>query len=1005
MIICLEHFFVKTISDYPKINIENSYVQTTLPDKNIYVTSDIKIDNRNVSRNLYIYHQNVCSLTTKKNELDMYIESLTNLKPQFIGITEHFLNSKKIELFDLTNYKIVSHNSRVTKKRGGSLILATNTCNVEDLLVCKKLYKMEYFEVCGIKDLETGINLVCVYRNTLDKYFKAFLTQLELLLQHFFDKKCIIGGDFNVDLLTDDDQRAEFLSLLKCYNFRPLISSVTYIQGNRQSCLDNFLTNLPEDCILNTAIDHNGISDGHAALLCNVVLPTTSETKKKNVTCKREQRVFNEENNNVFRKNILAHNWNEYGINTFLKYINEIFEKSFKKKVKMFRSRSTQNLNWITKGIKVSCKMKRFLMPAQGLVNDETILNYRHKYIRIFRKVLRYAKKLAVQSEIKKSKGSSKAIWSVVNKHRKKVSNTDKEKILLKENNKFIDSTDTIVDIFADKFDHSRSSITGNLELSMNLLTQNSQQCRVDMSWDYITPAEITKIVSKMEDKRSSGWDEIPISVFKQNLDLLAKPLATFYNKCYKQGIFPEQLKIAKVLPVHKKGSKNDSGNYRPISLLPTLAKIFEKLIKIRLINHLNANNILDSRQFGYQANIGTSEAIDTLVQEVIQRLNGKMKVAGLFLDLSSAFDTVDHEILLNKLEFYGIKHKVLELLKSYLTNRYQYVELKCTENNFVKTSKSKLTKIIRGVPQGSILGPLFFLLFTNDLIPFMYNVIPNIGLVVFADDTNAVIGAKTIEELNKTVNRTLVAFSEWFNANNLKLNLQKTTAILFKTTAGNKDVLEVKLNNERVDLAESVKFLGIHIDACLNWKEELKHIESKISSACYALRSLREDLTLEQLKMTYYALVEAHLRYSIQFWGKSYDYNLKKAFILQKRAIRTMLCKHQTESCRRHFVDLKILTVPCLYIFILLTNLVKHLDKYETEGERIERLNSRRKDIPNFLIPHLKITEQSVQFQAVKLFNRLPRDFKLITNVNVFKARLRAYLLDKCFYAVDELT
>jgi hypothetical protein len=406
----------------------------------------------------------------------------------------------------------------------------------------------------------------------------------------------------------------------------------------------------------------------------------------------------------------------------------------------------------------------------------------------------------------------------------------------------------------------------------------------------------------------------------------------------------------------------------------------------------------------GYQEGVGTNEAVNALIDDVITNLNIKLKVAGLFLDLSSAFDTVDHEILPEKLQFYGIKHNILQLLKSYLTDRYQYVELKCTENISEKTYKSKLVKITRGVPQGSILGPILFIIFTNDLIPFIYNLVPNIRLVVYADDTNAVITAQNIEELNRTVNSALSSFSKWFDANNLKLNSKKTNAILFRTTAKNTDTLDVRLNNERIAQANSVKFLGIHIDAYLNWKEELNNIDSKVSSACYALRSLREELTLNQLKMTYYALVESRIRYSIIFWGKSYDYNLKKAFTLQKRAIRTMLRIDETESCRRHFVNLGILTVPCLYIQILLTDLVKHLDKYETADEREKRLNTRRKDLVNSLQPHLKITEHSVRYQAVKLYNKLPRDLKIITSVRVFKKRLRAYLLDKSFYAVDEL-
>lgn len=261
-----------------------------------------------------------------------------------------------------------------------------------------------------------------------------------------------------------------------------------------------------------------------------------------------------------------------------------------------------------------------------------------------------------------------------------------------------------------------------------------------------------------MGDTKSCGWDDIPISIFKKNIDLWAIPLSTFYNKCYERSFFPEQLKIAKVLPLYKKGSRVEAKNYRPISLLPTIGKIFEKVIKSRLIKHFQEKNILNKRQVGYESNIGTNEAIEALIEDVTTNLNEKRKVAGLFLDLSSAFDMADHQILTNKLHHYGIKGKILKLLESYLNNRYQYIEIKSVVNNKEISFKSRLNKILRGVPQGSILGPILFIVFMNDLIPFMYRTIPDIKLTVFADDTNAVINARSIADLNLQVNSALAA-------------------------------------------------------------------------------------------------------------------------------------------------------------------------------------------------------------------------------------------------------
>ncbi|CAK1602198.1 unnamed protein product [Parnassius mnemosyne] len=188
-----------------------------------------------------------------------------------------------------------------------------------------------------------------------------------------------------------------------------------------------------------------------------------------------------------------------------------------------------------------------------------------------------------------------------------------------------------------------------------------------------------------------------------------------------------------------------------------------------------------------------------------------------------------------------------------------------------------------------------------------------------------------------------------------------------------------------------------------LNWKKEIKALESTISSACYALRSLREEVTLEQLKMVYFALVESKLRYSIIFWGNSYKYNIKAAFVLQKRAIRTMLRIPQIESCKEHFRNLGILTVPSLYILVSLTHLVKNFHKYETYEERKKRDMTRRKDLKISITPTLNVVRHSTRYQAIGLFNSLPTSFKTIYCHHKFQNKLKSLLIKKSYYSVDD--
>ena len=282
-----------------------------------------------------------------------------------------------------------------------------------------------------------------------------------------------------------------------------------------------------------------------------------------------------------------------------------------------------------------------------------------------------------------------------------------------------------------------------------------------------ITEAELTETILDLNNS-SPGYDEVPAIVMNQNIHALIKPLAYLINCSIKKGIFPDELKIAKVIPIYKSGDKTSIENYRPISVLSVFSKILEKIMYNHLINFINKHNILYKYQFGFRKRHSTNHAIITLVDKISTALDRGNVVIGCFVDLKKAFDTVNHSILITKLYKYGIRGNSLQWFKSYLANRQQFVH--------IHTSKSNTETVTCGVPQGSILGPLLFILYINDLS----NVSDVLFPILFADDTSVYIEAEKESSVISILNEELQKINTWLKSNKLTLNLDKSHYMVF---------------------------------------------------------------------------------------------------------------------------------------------------------------------------------------------------------------------------------
>ena len=378
--------------------------------------------------------------------------------------------------------------------------------------------------------------------------------------------------------------------------------------------------------------------------------------------------------------------------------------------------------------------------------------------------------------------------------------------------------------------------------------------------------------------KKSCGHDGINNIVLKYIVLEIVQPLTHVFNLSISSGIVPDDMKLAKVIPVFKKGDEKETNNYRPISLLSCLSKILEKVIYSRTIDFLQHHNIFFDSQFGFREKHNTTHAILTLIDKIAQASDQHCHTLGVFLDFSKAFDTINHDILLYKLSYYGIRGKALEWFRSYLQNRKQFVT--------VQNKDSSTHDINCGVPQGSLLGPLLFIIYINDF----HKSSPRLSFLHFADDSSIFFSHRNPNYLVDTLNNEFKLASDWIKSNKLSLNLQKTNYMLFSNSLNNIPG-DIMFDNTLINKESQIKFLGVILDDKLSWKSHTINICKIISRNIGIINKLKWFLPQTVLLTLYSTLVLPYLNYGILAWGNSMATQLQKILLLQKKVMR-IICR-----------------------------------------------------------------------------------------------------------------
>lgn len=353
-----------------------------------------------------------------------------------------------------------------------------------------------------------------------------------------------------------------------------------------------------------------------------------------------------------------------------------------------------------------------------------------------------------------------------------------------------------------------------------------------------------------------------------------------------KTGVFPSEWKTARVTPIFKAGAKDDVNNYRPVSILPVVSKLLERVVHDQLYQSLTANGVLSQWQSGFRPGFSTSTAATYLIDHILTGMDdskesGVQELTGaVFLDLKKAFDTVDHGILLAKLEHAGVRGTELEWFRSYLADRNQIVS--------IDDSSSEKQGVECGVPQGSILGPLLFSLYINDVT----YVTKKCKIVLYADDTVIYFSAADCKSVESALNLDFAAVAEWMDANKLTLNVSKTKSVLFGTPCMLKKSckLNIKFNSQDIEQVHEFKYLGITLDSELTFESHINILCKKIASKIGVLGKVRKFLSRNHLLMIYNSIVQPHFDYASTVWSNTCAKYTDPLLSLQGRAGRVIL-------------------------------------------------------------------------------------------------------------------
>ena len=734
----------------------------------------------------------------------------------------------------------------------------------------------------------------------------------------------VVCGDSNINLLRLEnwEKCQDYFDLLVSQHLFPYITHPTRFSKHRATLIDHIFCKENTDMkIMKSGIILTKISDH---LPCFTVInakkfkkchPKFIQVSVNNADAIEKFKI--DVNSKIAQTHFDRDLFNDPNINYDMldSILTQCKDKNLPTKRVRFDKYKHKVCDWITYGLMESIRKKdklyvKLLKTNPRDPNYDSIEKKLNEYQTLIQTCKRKLKSDYYAAKFKKREGNIRDTWKGINEVLNRKGKASDYPTHLISNGKIIKDDKEIAECFNNFFTNIGPELAKEIKCNSNKTYKSYLQDRINSNFEFctISTEDVNDVLKKLKTKKSSGQDGISSTLLKSLDGHISNILALIINQSLSTGIFPNKLKVAKVVPIFKKDDPHQPGNYRPISLLPAISKIFEKVVYKQVYNYMDTNNLLYKSQYGFRQKHSTELAAMEVTDQVFRDIDKKKLPLAIFLDFSKAFDTIDHLILLNKLAYYGIKGTALNWFKSYLKDRTQFVQYKD------KTSCN--ATITTGVPQGSILGPLLFIIYINDIV----KVTNKFHFTIYADDTTLLEPICTFApnnlmhsiEMSQAINTELKLIVEWLALNKLSLNVKKTKMMLFHYKQRNVTTIipKLEINGTPIERVNEFNFLGIHLDENMTWKPHVKKVACKIACTVGTMKRLKKFMPLKIMKLIYNSLVVPHINYGLILWG----HKIKRINKLQKWAVRTIINAKYNEHTEPIMKKLKILKVKDMF-------------------------------------------------------------------------------------------